>query len=151
MNLSLSKYFKLGYRKFLIPMIKKGIYRLEAFDDNKQRIMATTFYIDGDVFTELYTENDKLLVETNKTIVEQHLKKIEENVGAMDVLYAQIQAAITLIVTAFTYILASREYGPTIGAAATFGVSTVVVLIREYLLTGVIWVVKNVVIPLVQR
>ena len=151
MSLSLKNYFKFGWRKFLIPMLKDGIYRFESFDDNDTRIMATTFYIDGDVFTELYTENDQLLVDVNEDKVEKHLQSVEEKVGSMDVLFAQIQAFITLISTALTYLFATKEFGPGIGAAAFFGVGTIVLLLRKYFLKGAIWLIKKVVIPLIQR
>ena len=151
MNLSLKNYFKFGWRKFLGPMLKEGIYRFESFDENDTRIMATTFYIDGDVFSELYTENDQLMVEVNEDKVIKHLQSVEEKVGSMDVLYTQIQAFITLIISAVTYFFASKEYGPGVGAAATFGVGTIVALLRKYFLKGAIWLIKKVVIPLVQN
>ena len=147
MNLSLKKYFRFDYRKFLVPMLKHGIYRLETFDDNQHRIMTTTFYLDGDVFTELYEEGDQLLAESNKDKVEQHMKTLEERVGSMDVLYTQIQGLITLIITTCTLVYSTIKYGPAIGAGITFGIGAIVVLLRKYLLKGVIWVVKTIILP----
>lgn len=147
MNLSLKKYFRFDYRKFLAPMLKHGIYRLETFDDNQHRIMTTTFYLDGDVFTELYEEGDQLLAESNEDKVEQHMKTIEERVGSMDVLYTQIQGLITLALTTFTLIYSTIKCGPTFGTGLTVGVGTIVVLLRKYLLKGLIWFVKTIVMP----
>ena len=154
MNLSLSKYLSFGYLKFLIPLIKSGIYRLDTFDDNKLRIITTNFYIDGDASTVLYYENeesDNLLAELNKEKVTEHLQIVEKKVGSMDVFYTQIQVILGLIGTLFTYFTARMEFGSLTAVGITVGLGTFFILIRKYVLAAIIWSIKNLAIPLIQK
>ena len=154
MNLSLSKYFSFGYLKFLIPLFKSGIYRLDTFDDNKLRIITTNFYIDGDASTVLYYENeesDNLLVESNEDKVTEHLKIVEKKVGTMDVFYTQIQVFLGLIGSLITFLIARVDYGNLTAAGVTIGLGTFFILIRKYVLAAIIWSIKNLAIPLIQK
>lgn len=155
MNLSLSKYFSLGYFKFLIPLFKSGIYRLDTFDDNNSRIITTNFYIDGDASTVLYYENEKsevLLVENHQDKVDQHMQIVGKKVGSMDVFYTQIQVLLGFIGTLVTYFTALMNWGDwQIAAGITIGLGTFFILIRKYVLKVIIWTVKNIVIPLIQK
>jgi hypothetical protein len=47
-------------------------------------------------------------------------------------------------------LFASKEYGPGIGVATMFGAGAIAALLRKYFLKGAIWLIKKVVIPLVQ-
>lgn len=155
MNLSLKKYFSFGYFNFLIPLFKSGMYRLDSFDDNQVLIMRTTFYIDGDASTELYPvseESNSLLVETNEDKVAQHLNEVGKKVGTMDVFYTQIQVLLGFIGTLLTYFTAlMNNLDWQTAAGITVGLGTFFILIRKYVLKVIIWTVKNIVIPLVQK
>jgi hypothetical protein len=154
MNLSLKKYFSFGYFNFIIPLFKSGMYRLDSFDDNQLRIMRTTFYIDGDASTELYPvseESENLLVEQNEEKVIKHMQIVEEKVATMDVFYTQIQLIIGFIGTLITFFTAQTQFNfwPSVGI--TIGLGTFFILIRKYVLKVIIWTVKNIVIPLIQK
>lgn len=154
MKSSLKKYFSFGYFNFIVPLFKNGIYRLESFDDNNERLLSTTFYIDGDASTELYPvneESDELRVETNPEKVSEHMKVVEKNVGTMDVFYTQIQLIIGFIGTIITFLYAKMHFNPLTAAGITIGLGTFFILIRKYVLAGIIWTVKNIVIPLIQK
>jgi len=97
MNLSLKKYFSFSYFKFLIPLFKSGIYRIESVNAQNDPVIVTNFYIDGDASTELYTEgeeSDILRVETEEQKLTEHLLILTKKVGTMDVFYTQIQVII---------------------------------------------------------
>ena len=151
MSLSLKSYFKFDYRKFLGPLITHGTYKLETLDENDQPILSTQFYLDGDVINEVFTdEHGYILAESNADKVKEHLDQLEEKVGSMDVLYTQIQGIVVLITTIISFIFASSKAGPGAGAAITAGVGTALVLLRKYWFKGIVWIISNLVVPLVQ-
>ena len=137
-------------------MVKKGKYRLETFDDNDACILATTFYLDGDVFTELYTQTnpnfqtEDLLADQNHDKVKLHMKSVEDNVGSVKVLYSQIVALIMLITTSVTFIVTSLKYGVPTGAAATIGFGGIVFWLKKYVMKIVIWIIRIIVIPMIK-
>jgi hypothetical protein len=135
--------------------MKSGIYRLESVDENNLPIITTTFYLDGDTSTELYCVNEDstvLLVESNEEKLTEHLKTVEKKVGTMDVFYTQIQVIIGVIGTLITYFTAQMRFDdPLTSAGITIGLGTFFILIRKYILKAIIWTVKNIVIPLIQK
>jgi len=155
MNLSLKKYFSFSYFKFLIPLFKSGIYRIESVNAQNDPVIVTNFYIDGDASTELYTEgeeSDILRVETEEQKLTEHLLILTKKVGTMDVFYTQIQVIIGFIGTLVTYFTAIRMgYDNLTAAGITVGLGTFFILIRKYVLKAIIWSVKNIVIPLIQK
>jgi len=155
MNLSLSKYFSFGYFKFLIPLFKSGIYRLESVNAQNDPVIVTNFYIDGDASTELYTESEEsdiLRVETEDQKLTEHLLILAKKVGTMDVFYTQIQVILGFIGTLVTYFTAQMQFDdPLTSASITVGLGTFFILIRKYVLKAIIWTVKNIVIPLIQK
>lgn len=152
MNLSLKKYFQFGYRKFLGPILQYGSYKLETYDDNKQPIMSTTFYLDGDVISEIYEDDKKvILAESNPDKVEAHMKTVEERIGSLDVLLTQVQGLFAFIVTSVTLLITTIKYGITAGIGATVGVSAILYWLRKYFLKGAIWVVKTFILPSIKN
>jgi hypothetical protein len=93
-----------------------------------------------------------LLVESNEEKLTEHLKTVEKKVGTMDVFYTQIQVIIGVIGTLITYFTAQMRFDdPLTSAGITIGLGTFFILIRKYILKAIIWTVKNIVIPLIQK
>lgn len=149
---SLSKYFKFDYWKFLAPLIRSGIYRKDTIDlETKRKIMTTIFYLDGDVFTELYMDNDELLVETYKEKAQEHMESLTEEVQSMNIFYTQIKGIVFAISTLVTAIFVFyKQVDPYIGAPLSLGIPVLVTLLSKYWLKGIVWLIQKLVVPLIQ-
>jgi hypothetical protein len=152
MNLSLKKYFSFGYRDILVPLVRHGVYSLDTYDDQDNRIITTTFYLDGDVQNMLYmSDDDRLLAEYNEEKVVGHMAEVEKRVLSLDAFYAQIQAVVVFITGLITYLIAWKEQGPLAGAGITVGISAAVIFLKKYWFKVFSWLIQKIVVPMIQN
>ena len=138
----LINYFRANHLIFIFTSMKYGRYNLVTHDDKNTPIISTIFYIDGDVLNNLFEVDGKLLAENHEELVADHIEKVKAKVSAMDLLYTQISALITLSVSAFTFLQTYNEFGFVVGAISTAAVGSLVLLFRKSLAKIVFFVLR---------
>lgn len=129
----LINYFRVNHLGFIFTSMKYGRYNLVTYDDKNTPIISTIFYIDGDVLNNLFEVDGKLLAENHEKLVRAHIEKVKAKVSAMDLLYTQIAALITLCFSAFTFFQAYSEFGLVVGTISSAAVGSLVLLFRKSL------------------
>ncbi len=142
---SLIKYFSLDQFRFLIQCLKQGSYNLITYDEQNKPVIATNFYIDGDVLHKLFeSEAGGLRADTNLEFLKNHMTTVENNLKAMDIFSTQIQAIVTFALGTFTFVRTYLSYGWEVATVSTMSVGTIIFFFKKSLARAVFWALKQI-------
>ena len=142
---SLGKYLQFSHITFLLHYLRHGRYSLVTFDERKQPIISTNFYIDGDVLHRYYESGmDDVPDEEHRKLIETHMVKVENNLGSIEIFATQLQAFITLFFGVWTSIIAFTKYGLETSVLSTLSISALIYIFKRNLARFVFWIIKTI-------
>ena len=142
---SLGKYFQFAHFEFLFNYLRHGRYSLVTVDELKKPVIATNFYIDGDVLHWYYeTEGDDSYNDEQRKLIEIHMAKVEMNLDSIELFATQLQAFLTLIMGIFTSIITFLNYGLETSILSTLSISALIYIFKRNLARFVFWIIKMV-------
>lgn len=126
-------------------LIMKGQFILTTYinPDQKEALITTNFYLDGDALNVIYLKHEELMIEDYPDKLEEHKSKLKKKIETMDVFAEHIKWFSTILTTLISFLFQTGNSFAQIGLAGAFAL--IGYFFRKYIFRFVVWIVKFVV------